>query len=49
MADRQPMRNVTTGFLYFAYLFLGMTVGAFLWRAGLGIGAGVAGTLAGAV
>ena len=39
------MRNVTTGFLYFAYLFLGMTVGAFLWRAGLGIGAGVAGTL----
>jgi len=45
VADRQPMRNVTTGFLYFAYLFLGMTVGAFLWRAGLGIGAGVAGTL----
>ena len=39
------MRNVTTGFLYFAYLFLGMTVGAFLWRAGLGLGAGVAGTL----
>ncbi len=39
------MRNITTGFLYFAYLFLGMTVGAFLWRAGLGVGAGVAGTL----
>ena len=37
------MRNITTGFLYFAYLFLGLTVGAFLWRAGLGIGAGVAG------
>ena len=37
------MRNVTAGFLYFAYLFLGLTVGAFLWRAGLGIGAGVAG------
>ena len=30
------MRNITTGFLFFAYLFLGMTVGAFLWRAGLG-------------
>lgn len=39
------MRNLTTGFLYFAYLFLGMTVGAFLWRAGLGAGAGVAGAL----
>ena len=39
------MRNITTGFLYFAYLFLGMTVGAFLWRAGLGVGAGVAGAL----
>ena len=39
------MRNITTGFLYFAYLFLGLTVGAFLWRAGLGIGAGVAGAL----
>ena len=36
------MRNITTGFLFFAYLFLGMTVGAFLWRAGLGAGAGVA-------
>ncbi|MBJ7511712.1 EAL domain-containing protein, partial [Brevundimonas sp.] len=39
------MRNLTTGFLYFAYLFLGMTVGAFLWRAGLGAGAGVAGAI----
>ncbi|MGH6978854.1 MAG: EAL domain-containing protein, partial [Brevundimonas sp.] len=42
MANSQPMRNITTGFLFFAYLFLGMTVGAFLWRAGLGAGAGVA-------
>ena len=39
------MRKITTGFLYFAYLFLGMTVGAFLWRAGLGAGAGVAGAM----
>jgi len=39
------MRAVTTGFLFFGYLFLGMTVGALLWRGGLGAGAGVAGTL----
>ena len=36
------MRSVTTGFLFFAYLFLSMTAGAFLWRAGLGAGAGAA-------
>jgi cyclic-di-GMP phosphodiesterase, flagellum assembly factor TipF len=39
------MRAVTTGFLFFGYLFLAMTVGALLWRGGLGVGAGVAGTL----
>ena len=39
------MRAVTTGFLFFGYLFLGMTVGALLWRGGLGLGAVVAGTL----
>lgn len=36
------MRALTNGFLFFGYLFLSMTVGAFLWRAGLGAGAGVA-------
>jgi cyclic-di-GMP phosphodiesterase, flagellum assembly factor TipF len=39
------MRSVTTGFLFFAYLFLALTVGAVLWRAGAGAGAGVAGTV----
>jgi len=39
------MRAITNGFLFFGYLFLAMTVGAFLWRAGLGGGAGVAGGL----
>jgi len=39
------MRLLTTSFLFFGYLFLAMTVGAFLWRAGLGAGSGVAGTL----
>ncbi|KQS55619.1 diguanylate phosphodiesterase [Brevundimonas sp. Leaf363] len=38
------MRSVTAGFLFFAYLFLSMTAGAFAWRAGLGIGAGAATT-----
>ena len=39
------MRVLTTSFLFFGYLFLAMTVGAFLWRAELGVGAGVAATL----
>jgi cyclic-di-GMP phosphodiesterase TipF (flagellum assembly factor) len=39
------MRALTNGFLFFGYVFLAMTVGAFLWRAGLGIGPGVAATL----
>jgi len=42
------MRAVTNGFLFFGYLFLSMTVGTFLWRAGLGLGAGVAAGLAAA-
>ncbi len=36
------MRALTNGFLFFGYLFLAMTAGAFIWRAGLGAGAGVA-------
>ena len=36
------MRILTQGFLFFGYLFLALTVGAFLWRANLGAGAGVA-------
>ncbi|WGM46795.1 hypothetical protein KOAAANKH_01668 [Brevundimonas sp. NIBR10] len=36
------MRALTTAFLFFAYAFVAMTVGAFLWRAGLGGGAGFA-------
>ncbi|WP_421728995.1 EAL domain-containing protein [Brevundimonas sp.] len=39
------MRVLTTGFLAFGYVFLAMTVGAFLWRAGLGLGPGVAASL----
>ncbi|CAN5410007.1 EAL domain-containing protein [soil metagenome] len=39
------MRALTTGFLFFAYAFVAMTVGAFMWRAGLGGGAGFAATL----
>ncbi|WP_374516589.1 EAL domain-containing protein [Brevundimonas sp.] len=42
------MRAVTNGFLFFGYLFLSLTVGTFLWRAGLGAGAGVAAGLAAA-
>ena len=38
------MRALTTSFLFFGYVFIAMTVGAFLWRAGLGAGAGVAAT-----
>lgn len=39
------MRSITTAFLAFAYLFLAMTVGVFIWRAGFGAGAGAAGTI----
>ena len=39
------MRNLTNGLLFFGYLFLAMTVGAFVWRAGLGLGAGFASTV----
>jgi cyclic-di-GMP phosphodiesterase TipF (flagellum assembly factor) len=39
------MRALTTGFLFFAYAFVAMTVGAFIWRLGLGAGAGFAATL----
>ncbi len=40
------MRALTQGFLFFGYLFLALTVGAFIWRAGLGAGAGAAGAVA---
>ena len=36
------MRVLTQGFLFFCYLFLALTAGAFMWRAGLGAGAGAA-------
>jgi len=36
------MRALTNGFLFFGYVFLAMTVGVFLWRAGLGLGPGIA-------
>lgn len=39
------MRTLTQGFLFFGYLFLAMTVGTFIWRAGLGLGAGAAGAI----
>ena len=39
------MRALTTGFLFFAYAFVAMTVGAFIWRAGLGGATGFAATL----
>ena len=40
------MRALTQAFLFFGYLFLALTVGAFVWRAGLGAGAGAAGAIA---
>ena len=40
------MRALTQFFLFFGYLFLAMTVGAFIWRANLGVGAGAAGAIA---
>jgi cyclic-di-GMP phosphodiesterase TipF (flagellum assembly factor) len=36
------MRALTTAFLFFGYVFLAMTVGAFLWRLGLGGGSAFA-------
>jgi len=39
------MRTLKTSFLFFAYVFLAMTVGAFVWRAGLGGAAGFAATM----
>jgi cyclic-di-GMP phosphodiesterase TipF (flagellum assembly factor) len=39
------MRLLTQAFLFFGYLFLALTVGAFVWRAGLGAGAGAAGAI----
>jgi len=39
------MRALTNGFLFFAYAFVAMTVGAFIWRAGLGGATGFAATL----
>ena len=39
------MRSLTTLFLFCGYAFLSLTVGAFLWRAGFGVGAATAGAL----
>ena len=39
------MRALTQAFLFFGYLFMALTVGAFVWRAGLGAGAGAAGAI----
>ena len=38
------MRTLTRTALIFSYLFLAMTVGALIWRGGLGAGAGIAAT-----
>ena len=40
------MRVLTQGLLFFGYVFLAMTAGAFVWRAGLGAGAGAAAGIA---
>lgn len=40
------MRVLTQGLLLFGYVFLAMTVGVFVWRAGLGAGAGAAAGIA---
>jgi cyclic-di-GMP phosphodiesterase TipF (flagellum assembly factor) len=37
------MRALTQGLLFFSYLFVAMTLGAWLWSANLGLGAAVAG------
>ena len=39
------MRTLTTILLFCFYVFVAMTVGAFLWRAGLGAGSGFAATM----
>ncbi len=39
------MRKITGGFLFFGYQFLSLTIGAAIWRAGMGAGAGAAGVL----
>lgn len=39
------MRKITGGFLFFGYLFLSLTIGAAIWRADMGAGAGAAGVL----
>lgn len=39
------MRKITGGFLFFGYLLLSLTIGAAIWRAGMGAGAGAAGVL----
>lgn len=39
------MRKITGGFLFFGYLFLSLTIGAAIWRVGLGAGAGAAAVL----
>lgn len=39
------MHKITGGFLFFGYLFLSLTIGAAIWRAGMGAGAGAAGVL----
>lgn len=39
------MRKITGGFLFFGYLFLSLTIGTAIWRAGMGAGAGAAGVL----
>jgi cyclic-di-GMP phosphodiesterase TipF (flagellum assembly factor) len=39
------MRKITGGLIVFGCLFLALSIGAMIWRAGMGAGAGVAGTL----
>lgn len=39
------MQKITGGLLFFGCLFLSLAVGATLWRAGWGVGAGVAGAI----
>lgn len=39
------MRKITGGLIAFGCLFLALTIGAMIWRAGMGAGAGVAGAL----
>jgi len=39
------MRKITGGLIAFGCLFLALTIGAMIWRAGMGAGAGIAGAL----